>query len=439
MSSSSYHSPDSLSTVPKMGIVETIRSQFIILCTVACIAGAISWVASSAVCVAVVSKDLDDFWFNADCPQVYAQMTSFTSKEHGRVRRHPFFSLITTPIIVGLGSRLPLTHDTLIRGYLAICSAFSGVLIYLVCFRIVKSSVAAIVWTCLFLTSSSFVFWCCVPDTHCFASPTMIFPLVVLGYSNALQPKQYLFTLSTLISLAVTATNAMSGVVCTLLGLSPKSAIESLKSVVCFSVFLVVLQITIINPTKTGIFFINNPQSEMQWVDKPDTVGLISKSRAILIVGAVMPQVETWDNIPKASRHSAIPDVYPHAGVDVQASPFTNVGKVAVVVWLMLLSLSVYAGLTHLAHRDKLFIAITSVALIQLLFHSVYGPVTFIYSANYGPMFLLFSIYSYTTRFKHLALWSAVGLICLQAYNNGSQFLLCVDILKQIGVSSGGA
>ncbi len=429
------NSPNESAIIPETGIFAAIRNNLLMICLFACVAATISWVASGAVSGAgLESRDMIDFWFNADCPEVFEQMTDMTSREHSRVRRHPFFSLLTTPIVVGLAKRLPITHETIIRIYLAICSAFSGTFVCLIFLRILKDAIAASVWTCLFLTSASFMFWCCVAETHCFAMPTIILPFVVLAYANPLHPKQYLFTFSTLIALSITVTNVMSGAICTVLGLTPRRAIESLKSVICLSMFGVVLQITLVNPTKTGIFFINNPKSEMIWVDKPEPAGVFSKARIIVLGSSIIPQVERWAELPEVSKTPEFSN-YLHPILDVQFSPFTFVGKVGVGVWLVLLGLAAYAGVTHLATRNKLFIAITSVALLQLLFHSAYGPSTFVYAGNYGPIFILLSAFAYTTRFKKIALWSAIGLICLQAYNNIGQFILSVDALKQVGMS----
>ena len=429
-----HNSPNESAIIPEMGIFETIRSKLLMICLFACAAATISWVESGAVSgTGLESRDMIDFWFNADCPEVFEQMTDMTSREHSRVRRHPFFSLLTTPIVVGLAKRLPITHETIIRIYLAVCSALSVTFICLTCIRILKNTLATVVWTCLFLTSASFMFWCCVAETHCFATPTILLPFVILAYANPLQPKQYLFTFSTLISLAVTVTNVMSGGICTVLGLTPKRAMESLKSVICLSMFGVVLQITLVNPTKTGIFFINNPKAEMIWVDKPEPAGVFSKARIIVLGSSIIPQAERWSELPEVSKTPEFTN-YLHPILDVQFSPFTFVGKIGVGVWLLLLGLAAFAGVTHLANWNKLFIAITSVALLQLLFHSAYGPSTFVYAGNYGPIFILLSAYAYTTRLKNIALWSAVGLTCLQAYNNLGQFILSVEALKQVGM-----
>ena len=69
------------------------------------------------------------------------------------------------------------------RTLLAMSSACTGAIFYLICRHITRRINAAAIWTTFLLTSSGFIFWSGVPETFCFEIPTISFssPFLILA------------------------------------------------------------------------------------------------------------------------------------------------------------------------------------------------------------------------------------------------------------------
>ena len=436
-SDSHQHEMSVVAAMPPAENGYLMRADYYVLCIFAIVGAAISWTCSEMVFQAVLEKDLFNIWFDADCIQVNSQMNERWSPEHYRAQRHPFFSLLTTPIIWVLNAATQLNAEIIIRALLAMSSACTGVIFYLICRQITRRICTAAIWTTLLLTSSGFIFWSGIPETFCFGMSTILLPFAILAYGLPKPRSETSFTITTLLSLSITVTNAMSGVVCTLLAFSPRRTFEILKNVLCLAVGALIIQSVLIPKTADSIFFCPNLAGEAHWMNRPEAGGILTKARAVLLYGELMPQVagNLRSPVPQTAGTNATTSSRTFSNLTVQTEPYGRFARFGAFIWLGLLSFGIYNGLSQRARPELMFSAIGIVVLGQLALHLVYGVETFLYSAHFGPLFILLSAFACRTRYETTVIWLAVVLVPIQAWNNVSAFWWCSDYVQQAASS----
>ncbi|MCP4773448.1 MAG: hypothetical protein GY880_04350 [Planctomycetaceae bacterium] len=432
-SDSHQHEMSVMAALPPTENGYLMRADYYMLCIFAIVGAAVSWTCSEMVFQAVLEKDLFNIWFDADCIQVNSQMTERWSREHDRAQRHPFFSLLTMPIVWVLNAATQITAETIIRTMLAMSSACTGVIFYLICRRITGRIIAAAIWTTLLLTSSGFIFWSGVPETFCFGMPTILLPFAVLAYGLPKPTSEPSFTFTTLLSLSITVTNVMSGLVCTLLAFSPRRTFESLKNVVCLAVGALIIQAVLIPKTADSIFFCPNLAGEAHWMNRPEAGGILTKARAVLLYGELIPQVEgnLRSPVPQTAGKTSTTSLRTFSNLTVQTAPYSRIAQFGVAIWLGLLSFGIYNGLSQQSLLQLMFRALSIVVLGQLALHLVYGLETFLYSAHFGPLLILLSAFACRTRYEPIVIGLAGILVTIQTWNNASAFRWCSDYVQQ--------
>lgn len=384
----------------------------------------ISWSSSGALTHNLILQKNFDVWFDADAPAYYSALCSRWSPEHFRSRRHPLFPILTTPLIWVVHKGSAIEYATIIRGLLAISSTAITLVMYMLFLHITRHSLTASLWTMLFQVSVAHFFWCAVPETFLLGSLSLVSPFLSLAIFARTRWEYPSLLLSTFFAFAVTVTNIMSGLACAIMTLPVRKMWEMIKTTLCLSILGISVQSLVIPPTKNSIWFIPDIADELRWVSTPEVNDYCLRAFLVLAAGVIAPEVDVRNEpFPFMSRCS----------LTTQAARYQKAGQVGCVFWFALL----LSGITYTARAlnttetmNKIFISLLLVAGGQLLLHSIYGRETILYSAHYGPVFLLLSAYSSRILPRTFVVTLVAGLFCLACANNLEVFFTSVEYLQ---------
>jgi len=148
----------------------------------------------------------------------------------------------------------------------------------------------------------------------------------------------------------------------------------------------------------------------------------------VLLAGAVTPEVIVRDE-PRGRGWAT------ERGLTLQTTRYTTMGVVGAWIWIVLLVGAVSWGLFHWSSTDALYRSLVIVVMGQFLLHVVFGTETFLYSAHYGPVLILFSAYACRTRFRRIAVALAVALLVIEIANNVPAFLWSADYVRTLAAA----
>lgn len=388
-----------------------------------CVSFLISWNCSRLLIRDLIMPGNENVWFDADAQQYYSVMCSRWTPEHYRARRHPLFALFATPAVWGINKLLAIEQINVIRILLGLNSFIVTCLVYILLLSITSSTVSAFAWTMLYQISVSHLFWCGVPETFAFGGLSILLPFVAVVLFGETKWSYFSLLIGMFFSFAISITNIMSGIACAILTLPVRKAWEMIKTVLCLSVVGLALQSKIIPPTVYGIWFIPNISGELQWTNSLGNHECLTRAFLISTAGIIAPEAHIRDKpLPNTLR----------CGLTAQGIRFHMPGKVCCFLWFLFLIFGALHGCFHTYTNERsniIFRALVLVGFGQILLHIIYGWETILYSAHYGPVFLLLSAFSCRVLPRMLAVTLVAGLFCLVCANNLQVFFTSLEYL----------
>ncbi len=222
------------------------------------------------------------------------------------------------------------------------------------------------------------------------------------------------------LSLSVTVTNWMAGLISTALGKPPRRAIVITLSALAAIFVLVVIQRALLPGSNGSIF---NPkgimEAEKQFILADNQGGPGAAARVFFLTSAVMPRIDMSRTEGTAAGRM----------FTIQASPpgsSGTLGLVATVLWGFLLIAGV-AAIVRGTGNVRFRIALGATLLGQLGLHLLYGAETFLYALNYTPLLVLSASLATLGRFRYAVLAAAILLLPCQAVNNVRQLRSALD------------
>ncbi|MDR4474247.1 MAG: hypothetical protein MRJ92_16895, partial [Nitrospira sp.] len=155
-----------------------------------------------------------EFWFEADTIREVSNMIS-TTDDHSRTSVHPLFSLLAfTPVfLVKHLFGIPALEAVLsVTGLLG--GLWSGTL-YLMLRLMGCRTLDAGLFTLLSLSSASAIFWLPVPNSYTWGSWTIMVALIVLLVAEQRRLGATAYIVASALTLSITVTNWMSGLLAT--------------------------------------------------------------------------------------------------------------------------------------------------------------------------------------------------------------------------------
>lgn len=353
-----------------------------------------------------------DVWFGGDIPTVFGNLTSLNS-DFGRNNKHPLFPLIVFPLVFLAGKLFhldPLAAARLVA--VGVSTLWVGGLYAL--FRVMGCyRLDATLLSLVGAVSAASIFWLIIPESFPLASLTFILGLIFVTLAQFRPFTGAWYIAINVITVSITITNSMVGILATLVNHSWKKAIQIFGGSLLLATGLWILQRIVFTnsgfPFQPGTFI-----GEKKFIATASG-GTLSFLSAFFYQTMVMPATQFVD-------FAIRPDwVKIDANLLAPASG-SWWGTAAIVSWTALLLLGLWAFVTIKQH-NKLRIVLGLTLLAQLAMHSIYGAdETFIYSLHFIPLLLTLTAFSLLTRLRIVSLILAAVLIISAGMNNRAQF-----------------
>lgn len=351
-------------------------------------------------------------WFGGDINRVYENMTERGSN-HYRTKVHPLFSLIFCPLVYFFNRFLfHFSRYATVRLLLG-AGVFAWVVIFYAAVRMITGRVAdSILYTVLALVSASTIFWFFLPETFLFGSVTILIVLAFGIYFNQNPPADFWYIIIGIISLSMTITNWIAGIIVTFSQKNIRRAFRITIYVFAFSTLLWSVQ---------KYFF---PSAEFFLGDREETryIGagsVIDKGKTFFIHSMVIPDVDKDINKEGYAAVRIDPEI-----------PDTALWTSAAVLWLILFGGGLYY-MIRAANRPGPCTIILLILAAQMLLHLLYGSEAFIYSLHYIPILVLVASFMARTRYRVPAAIITAILIIMLSVNNFSKFARSVSIISK--------
>jgi hypothetical protein len=390
--------------------------HLVLMVSLSLLAGAVSLTLSGMMSKKVTDPKSLDLWFDADTHWVYDNMSNLNS-EH-RTKRHPLFSIVTWPVVKVL-SIVGIPKLLAVRIVLAIIAAIWIAAVYTIILLITGSLFNAFTFSMLSISSASFFFWASVPETWLLGSLTILLALLLVAAKDHIKHIQSASFLVSLLTLGITISNWMAGIVATV---SLNGLRKGMR--ITLSVFFIILILSVIQKMlfRTDGLFLKQGFA-LAYVHSP--IGELSdKSRAILWHSIIMPEISI--------RNVVHPDGAVMKTMSVQrasAGSGTGVGILAVVIWNVLLALGIF-GFSSSRSYTIFRICFSLILLGQMLLYSVINTEVFVYAAHYSVLLIFLSSWATATRWRTLSLVLTWALIIFASINNWKMFLVASKMYK---------
>lgn len=394
------------------------RIDILILVVLILVGAASSWIGAGRVPSDI--RRVENVWFQADIGRVYDNMTERTS-DHYRTNVHPLFSLTTFVPVVAL-RKASLDEFSAVRSVMAAAAGLWLGVLYGVLRAFGLRQPDSIIFAALGAVSAAAIFWSTVPETYIFGSLTILLTIGFAVFAATRVLAAGWFTAFSALSLSMTVTNWMAGLLTVKLNNSWRRSIAITRDA-----FLVVTLLWAVQHAlfPTARFFLFSPE-ERHYLLLNDASGLLTRLVSFFIHPMVMPAVESLENPwqPSWPLYSVQASAIGSAGL---------LGWVATLLWLGLLGLGLRGLLTHREGWDRARLVLGLTVLGQLALHMVYGDELFLYSLHWLPLLVLIAGLG-SLGPQRLGVLAVAGVLVAGAgYNNAVQFVSVTDDLGGAG------
>lgn len=358
-----------------------------------------------------------DVWFGSDIPRIIANMSEKLSN-HYRTKVHPLFSLIACLPVYIFKTSLGLWGLTVIKLAIAVVAIMWTNVIFITLRVLGCQRFDAIIFTVLAGISAAAVFWFAVPETYGFSSLSIIFGLCFAALAEHRKFSEKYFIVINAITLSMTTTNWMVGILVTITRHHWKRALQIIVNGFCLVVILWTIQKYLF---PSAIFFLGDREEERYITTSLSIKSIQQVFQSFFYHTMVMPaiqEVHLQDGWPWMLTQNSLP------------GSASQMGIIAVLIWTGLLGLGFWT-LFHLNKYLKLRIVLGATILGQLTLHFLYGSETFLYSLHFAPLLVILTALSTLTPARPLALFLAMGLILTAGYNNAIQFNKASDFVER--------
>jgi len=368
-----------------------------------------------------------NIWFQADVPRVISNLTDLASN-HYRTSVHPASSIILTPIVLAI-SKLGFSPLAAAKALIASAAALSGGLFFVVLRNFGLPRVPAVIFAALYLFSAAFVDWYGAIELNSLAGLTIVLALLALARGRAISPLWWI--LASAGTLSITITNWSVGLAATLVRWPLRRFVEISGAALALIVLLSVVQSFLFS--NASLFFL--PRSvlgETQWTqiaqesNGDGTWAPIENLRSLLITTMVAPT----------------PQIEIQSGEKVvtnQRTAFSDNGWggiAASLAWIALLCCGIWGAMAKPELKPVSF-GLGMMLLFQMVLHSVYGTVTFLYAPHFLPILGAIASLSWFSPARQAAMALAVFVLVVGGFNNVVQFRDGAHLANQILADGG--
>lgn len=361
-----------------------------------------------------------DSWFDADVRRIVGIYTSRFYVEHARTTVHPLHSLVSAPFFVL--KKLGLDAHT-VAAVLVAFGAFAFTSMFYAAARTMRLlRIDAVLITFLMLSTSASIFWLPIPETYPLGAASMLLALVWLGIPRG-EHDHVTGPLQSIVALSVTITNWSAGILAAVLALGVRRAISITLAAFAITVILSGIQQYAFPPSGKLFDFAAEQTYRDPLRHHSTGEGLAAFAGQSLLA-------------PKL-KVDRIRDEPPNLGVlyiSAIPSDLSPTAWAAVAGWAALLLLGVAGAFRgRVPQRSAIFVL--SMLAGQVILHSLYGTILFLYSLHFTPFIVLIVGFASTLPWRKTVL-SLVALTALLTFShNINRFQTGAQLLPAVPVN----
>ena len=356
-----------------------------------------------------------DFWFEADTLREVSNMTR-VHDDHYRTSVHPLFSLLTFIPVYAVKHGLSMSP---LQAVLLVTSVIGGLwigMLYVLLRLLGCRKLDASVFTLLGLCSASALFWLPVPNSYSWGSLSIMLALVLLLLTEQRTFGAAAYVVASALTLSVTVTNWMAGLLVTLVRWPWKQAAQLSINALCLVVLLWGVQKFIFPSAE---FFIGS-RGETSFINHPQAGNTTNVASSFVFHSLIAPAVrfikdDAYTQVNDDSFRLSERLTFQFSGPGSAGPLGVHCRRHMVCAasqWIMAIvdpdwSCSVSAGAG-------------AVARFELALHMLYGEETFTYSLNFVPLLIAVAALGALSPGRPLVLGLASSLSCAPALITGS-------------------
>lgn len=367
-----------------------------------------------------------DVWFEADQPRVISVLLDRHSHFHVRDGVHPLFSIVIVPIATILRA-MGMQGLTAGLAVMAGCAFACSALLYLTLRRLDIDKTGGVLGWGAFVASATFLHWFSVLETYAVSSFTAI--LAVYLMVRVKKPSALATVAASLISMSMVITNWV-------LGLALTATHWPLSRWIRYT-FLALLLAVVLSTAQRAVFpaagqffrlstlthegkYARGKEVEVKPVGLPwplDTV------RGILLTSAVAPT-------PYLSSRESIgkPSIAMVNNQNPENPDFVEL--LALLAWATMLILSAISIIRE-RRLSPSIVAIVLFIFSQLVLHSLYGDITFLYAGDFFILLLVLACQGAKGPLRPAHLTATAVFIVAAMINNVGHFQMAASLASQ--------
>jgi hypothetical protein len=372
--------------------------------------------------------DSFNIWFQADPPRVISNMTERWSPMQNRTVAHPLFSIIALSSVKAMALiGIPPMHAIGLLLLLAAAVSAGG---FYVAMRLMGlPALAASGFGLALLASAAFLHWYGFIETYAFSATSTILMLIFTCSMRSLPRAGWIIASAG--SVAMLITNWGLGLAGAFFRLPFRRFL-----VVTVGAFLLVSVISLVQmkALHRASFWLNpRTIAKEKTYSGPSmhAVGMkwdpwISARNGVLMPGVVPPPV----------RDTMTTEIGPSTLVTNQFQPLSSLGFIgwlAAGAWIALLAGGVLGVIADRTRRP-IGLALGMFLASKLIFHSVYGEITFLYSADIAPAAIAFAALGWFSPMRKAVMAALMIFILTASIHNEAQYLGATRLANQIAV-----
>lgn len=365
-----------------------------------------------------------DIWFDGDVNKRFFGMTDPTYS-HATFSVHPLYPLfICLPIL----QILNIFHLEPITGIRAFISVVSGLFIgtIFILFRLLGyQKIAAAIFSILASITAAARFWFVVPESFLFGGETILLVYCLVTVADYRQLSPYWYMAANVLTVGITLTNLMAGIVATISGNRWKQWLKIFAGAFLLFILLASIQKIFFPTAALKAIFIRGAGEQTDYLYWPSNIYMVLKRYSVFFFHSiVMPSIQIINSNWIGSFGSQV--------LSIQTSDIGSGGwwgKIATVTWGGLLALGLYA-LFSVKQHPRLRFTLGFTLLGQLLLHTIHGFEIFLYSLHYAPSLVILASLGVLTKMRPVVLGLALILVLTAGVNNALQFSNAIDILQ---------
>jgi hypothetical protein len=396
------------------------RADLLLVFALALVTGLTTFYRSQLVDPILYTMPVIDVFFDGDIPPIFDAFTN-PAADFSNKSVHPL--LPSFVYLLGLPSHLLRLNDIIsARTIISVIAAYTISIFFIILRLLSYSRLDAGLFSMLAATTAAAQFWFAVPEHYGLGAATMLSALCLVAVAVYHQVPLFWYLVVNLMTLGVTITNWMVGIIATIATQSWQKAVRIFVLTLVMFAGLASIQ-KIFFPT-AALKAIVGTGAQMEYVSFPPT-DLLARYQVFFFHSVVMPAIGTIKNWHTSSDWPYLMTVQ-HSLVG-SGSVY---GIAATAAWGALLGLGTWAFFS-INQYPQLRFTLGLTLLGQFALHTFHGQETFLYSLHYALLLVMVASLVTLTKMRKVGIVLVVIAIVTVGINNFLQFHSAMEMVQQ--------